>query len=329
MVHKSGINSPVAGLVVHLPWFNRGLILHHPKPGQFFLAGFHTYSPHFNPPTCFAEPKVQARRWNEHTLAPPDIVVDITPHSALQYARSLPSWREMHRTCPPRSNWPLGLYHPADEPTNQVVVVVWTTRKHHGCLTCWPAKKTQQRNNNKKRGDPGKQKITDVFHHRKRMFFLKWSFLGEKWVKGKPPNKGELIHLKIELKKSFVYWRLCTTCISEKTTVKRFLRHQKNIPKDSQRAMSSASNVSTSSKDIKFPETFFCFLLEKEEFSPFCWDKIETINDPSTNTFYLQGHMFFLRTPDGVVFLGGKVKVFFLNRCYAQPKVSKGYPQKA
>lgn len=200
MVHKSGINSPVAGLVVHLPWFNRGLILHHPKPGQFFLAGFHTYSPHFNPPTCFAEPKVQARRWNEHTLAPPDIVVDITPHSALQYARSLPSWREMHRTCPPRSNWPLGLYHPADEPTNQVVVVVWTTRKHHGCLTCWPAKKTQQRNNNKKRGDPGKQKITDVFHHRKRMFFLKWSFLGEKWVKGKPPNRGELIHLKIELK---------------------------------------------------------------------------------------------------------------------------------
>lgn len=95
--------------------------------------------------------------------------------------------------------------------------------------------------------------------------------------------------------------------------------------------MSSASNVSTSSKDIKFPETFFVFLLEKEEFSPFCWDKIETIkNDPSTNTFYLQGHMFFLRTPDGVVFLGGKVKMVFLNRCYAtQPQVSKGYPQKA
>lgn len=94
--------------------------------------------------------------------------------------------------------------------------------------------------------------------------------------------------------------------------------------------MSSASNVSTSSKDIKFPETFFVFLLEKEEFSPFCWDKIETIkNDPSTNTFYLQGHMFFLRTPDGVVFLGEKWKWFF--SIAAMPhsrKLAKDIPKK-
>lgn len=99
-----------------------------------------------------------------------------------------------------------------------------------------------------------------------------------------------------------------------------------------QRAMSSASNVSTSSKDIKFPETFFVFLLEKEEFSPFCWDKIETIkNDPSTNTFYLQGHIFFLRTPDLCCFcLEGKSEGVFSQSLLIlhSRKLAKDIPKK-
>ena len=84
-----------------------------------------------------------------------------------------------------------------------------------------------------------------------------------------------------------------------------------------QRAMSSASNVSTSSKDIKFPETFFVFCWRRKNFLHF----VETRSKPSRmipqqtrfifrDTFFSYAHL------TCVVFAWrGKVKVFFLNRC--------------
>ena len=76
-----------------------------------------------------------------------------------------------------------------EPPENTTGVFNVLTRKKR------PAKKQQQ-----KTGDPEKQKITVSFITENTCFF-EVEFFGGKWVKGKPPNKGELIDLKIELKK--------------------------------------------------------------------------------------------------------------------------------
>ena len=185
-----------------------------------------------------------------------------------------------------------------------------------GVFNALTRKKDQQRNNNKKRRIL-KSKETVSFIIENACFF-EVEFFGGKWVKGKPPNKGELIHLKIELKKSFVYWRLCTTCISEnKNTVKRFLRHQKNIPKDSRELCPLHLTCQLRPRTSSFLRLSLFFCWRRKNFLHF----VETRSKPSRmipqqtrfifrDTFFSYAHL------TCVVFAWrGKVKVFFLNRC--------------